>query len=105
VQTVYIQEHKIVVSVHIITMSLYSENLFYVLPSRWKVYDIGDPYVEYTIKVKLEQLDYVQSRDEQGNNIEPKNIWKTIGEVYLGPHSHSDSIMGQGEGKSSTPQV
>ncbi len=37
--------------------------------------------------------------------MEPEEIWKDIGSVYLGPHSRSQSISGTGSGKTTTPRV
>ncbi len=48
-------------------------------PFRWSVYDIGDPYLLYRIKVTVEQLAYTQS--EAGG----EQVWNTIGEVTVGP--------------------
>ena len=72
------------------------------LVSRYRVHTIDDPYVTYTIKVILQQLDY--EKQVKGSD-KPKQIWRKLGEVFLGPQNEIQNIDRINSGNSSTPQV
>lgn len=72
---------------------------------RYRVHDIGDPYVTYTIKVTLQQLDYEIKQNANGTNLPPKEIWRNIGKAFVGPQVEAQNINRVEQGKTSTPKV
>lgn len=72
---------------------------------RFRVHAIGHPYVVYTIKVTLQQLDF--ERDTFGRNLtnNSSKVWKTIGHAYVGPQMEAQNIPEVHKGNSSSPQV
>ncbi len=74
--------------------------------NRFRAHDIGDPYVTYTIKVTLQQLDYEKQRiAKNGTRLPIKQVWKTIGTAYAGPQNEAQNIPEVKKGNSSSPQV
>ena len=74
--------------------------------SRFRVHDIGDPYVTYVIKVTLQQLSYEkQTAAKNGTRLPLKQVWKTIGTAFAGPKNEAGNIDRMGKGNSSSPQV
>ena len=69
------------------------------------MYSIGDPYIEYTINVTLQQLNFIKDKDENGKKIDPVEEWIDIGHVVVSPKSEGRSIDEKGKGNSSTPRV
>ncbi len=53
---------------------------------RWNVYEIGDPYLLYRIKVKVDQLIYTQ----QGAH--GRQVWDTVGEATVGPERIGNAV-------------
>lgn len=70
------------------------------------MHDIGDPYVTYTIKVTLQQLNYEQRvLANNATKLPPTQVWKTIGTAYVGPQQEAQHIAEVVKGNSSSPQV
>lgn len=75
---------------------------------RYRVHEIGDPYLTYTIQVKLQQLEYerrVRLNTTTGRSY--KQIWRDVGKVYVGPSSEAQQIGATKakRGRTGTPQV
>lgn len=70
---------------------------------RYRVHDIGNPYMTYTIKVTLQQLDFQNKTSSENNTSE--NVWRTIGTAYVGPQMEAQNIPEAIRGNASSPQV
>jgi hypothetical protein len=67
------------------------------------VHDIGHPYVTYTIRVTLQQLDFKNMTALRNGTHE--TVWRTIGTAYAGPQREAHNIPKVVKGNSSSPQV
>ena len=80
---------------------------------RWRVFDVGDPYIAYRINVTVQQVDYTatatKSKNDDSTKSEnadsPKTVWKTIGYATIGPQMHTDNTNRKKPGVTSGPQV
>lgn len=70
---------------------------------RYRVHEIGQPYVTYTIRVTLQQLDFKNKTLSKNGTTE--SVWRTIGTAYVGPQTESHNIPEMIKGNSSSPEV
>ena len=95
-------------TVHMMTHSgMVERGIYYIFTFflfRYRVHSIGTPYLIYTIKVTLQQLNFetVQNETQQSRR---RQIWRTIGNAYVGPQRESHNIAEVRQGNSSSPQV
>ena len=61
------------------------------------MFDIGDPFVSYTINVTVQQMDFTSLSGE--------TIWKSVGFAEIGPERHGDNTNRNNPAKASGPQV
>lgn len=72
---------------------------------RWRVFDVGDPYIAYRINVTVQQVDYTATATKSKNDDSTKTVWKTIGYATIGPQMHIDNTNRKKPGVTSGPQV
>ena len=90
-------------SVQTFAMDIFHGTFFY---CRYRVHEIRDPYLVYTIKVTLQQLNFEQKvLARNGTKLPPKQVWRTIGTSYVGPDQEASHIAEVNKGNSSSPQV
>ncbi len=63
----------------------------------YHVFDIGDPYVSYTINVTVQQMDF--------RTIAGGTTWSTVGYAEIGPERLGDNTDRNNLGTSSGPKV
>ncbi len=71
------------------------------------MYSIGNPFLTYTIKVTLQQLNFNQVRvSENGTQLPARQVWEDIGVTFVGPQREASHIEETTvRGMSSTPRV
>lgn len=72
---------------------------------RWRVFDVGDPYIAYQINITVQQVDYTAPATKSKNQDSTKIVWKTIGYATIGPQMHIDNTNRKKPGVTSGPQV
>ena len=89
---------------HVLCLRLTSLILSFM--SRWRVYDIGDPYLLYRINVTVQQLDYYRkSSEEDSESDESREVWRTVGYATIGPERIGDNTNRKKPGVTSGPEV
>ena len=87
-------------------MPVYADTFVRFLMNRWRVFDIGDPYIAYRINVTVQQVDFsVRDTDSADETGPTKTVWKTIGYATIGPQMHKDNTNRKKPGVTSGPQV
>lgn len=71
---------------------------------RYRAHLIGNPYLIYTIRVTLQQLNF-ETVQNGTQRLLKKQIWRTIGNTFVGPQRESHNIPEVRKGNSSSPQV
>lgn len=67
---------------------------------RFRVFDIGNPFLVYRINVTVQMLDY--KRNTSNGAVDR---WKTIGYAVIGPQLSKDNTNRKKPGVTSGPQV
>lgn len=69
---------------------------------RYNVYEMGDPYLTYTVNVTVQQLNY---KTKQKNDKKTMNVWSTVGFAEIGPKRMGQNTNANHVGKESSPKV
>lgn len=70
----------------------------------YNVFEVGKPYLTYTINVTVQQLDY-KRRTQKGKIVKEKDVWSTVGYAEIGPERMGQNTDANQVGKASVPMV
>lgn len=78
-------------------------NLKWPFVCRYRICEIRDPFLTYTVNVTVQQLE-LELRDDSGKEGK-REVWKTVGFAEIGPQRFGDNTQRKNPGKTSGPQV
>lgn len=86
-----------------ISNKLWNFNLKWPFVCRYRICEIRDPFLTYTVNVTVQQLE-LELRDNSGKEGK-REVWKTVGFAEIGPQRFGDNTQRKNPGKTSGPQV
>jgi len=93
----------VIVELDISKSSFWKLNLKWPFVCRYRICEIRDPFLTYTVNVTVQQLE-LELRDNSGKEGK-KEVWKTVGFAEIGPQRFGDNTQRKNPGKTSGPQV
>eukprot|EP00731_Ephydatia_muelleri_P027288 Em0019g161a len=71
------------------------------LPSRYNIFEIGNPYVTYWINITVERLGYM-AKAADGRQMP---VWSTVGSTLIGPQNIGDNTASKKNSTTDVPEI